>query len=504
MKILSTSQIREADKYTIEHDNIASIDLMERAASLCSEWIMNHFSNDHSFTFLCGMGNNGGDGLAIARHLKTNQYHVKVYIINHTSDFSADCEINKSKFEELAPTAIEVIKNANEIKLKQGKQIIIDALLGTGINKALNGLIKEVVLYTNNLNLPVISIDIPTGLNGDEPLKNEPSEVIINASHTLTFHCPKYSFLFSECARYVNDFTVLDIGLNKTFTETQTSKNHFIIKPEIAQLLHSRSKFSHKGTYGNALMVAGSEGKMGAAVLASKALLKSGVGLLTVNIPNRGHDVLLKELPEAMVICDENTDYISQAITIDKFNAIGVGPGIGTDKQTANVLKLIIQNSKIPLVLDADALNIISENKTWLSFLPAGSILTPHPKEFERLTEKSTHSIERIELLKQLATKHNLYVVLKGAHSCIACPDGNLYFNSTGNPGMAKGGSGDVLTGMITSFVCQGYNPKEACLIGVFLHGMAGDIAAQELTQQAMIPSDIINSLSKVFKLLSL
>ena len=323
---------------------------------------------------------------------------------------------------------------------------------------------------------------------------------IINATFTLSFQVPKLAFFFADNAKYVGDFFVLNIGLDEGFIASQKSPNNFVTQDMMLPLLKHRERFSHKGTYGHALLIAGCYGKIGAAMLAAKACLRAGVGLLTVHVPDCGYNILQTSVPEAMVSVDEHDSQFTGIKDIGKYNVIGVGPGIGQEADTANGLKFLIQNAKLPLVIDADALNILAENKTWLSFLPKGSILTPHPGEFARLAGKQDNNYQTHLAQIEFARKHQVYLILKGAYTAIATPAGEVYFNSTGNPGMATAGSGDTLTGIITGLVAQGYSSFEASVLGVYLHGLAGDIAANELGQEALIAEDITNNLGRAFK----
>jgi hydroxyethylthiazole kinase-like uncharacterized protein yjeF len=295
----------------------------------------------------------------------------------------------------------------------------------------------------------------------------------------------------------------LDIGLHKEMINRISSSYNYVTFSDIKQLYTPRQKFSHKGTYGHALLVAGSYGKMGAAVLSSRACLRTGVGLLTVHVPACGYEIIQTSIPEAMVSVDSEQKYISDNIHLDRYNVVGIGPGIGMEKQTQNILKVLIQNSRGPMVIDADAINILSENKTWLSFLPQGSILTPHPKEFERMVAMALSPEDRLKEQINFSREYNVYVVLKGAQTSISCPDGTVYFNSTGNPGMATAGSGDVLTGIVTSLLAQGYQAKDAAILGVYLHGFAGDVAAAKHSKESMIASDIIDCIEDFYNSLN-
>jgi len=505
MKIFSAPQLKEADQYTIANEPITSIDLMERVATASVEWITEKFNIDYNFIILCGLGNNGGDGLAIARLLAVKNYNVRVFIINHSVKHSPDFSTNYIRLTALSQNnlTVEEIKSLEqfqELFLNDAQSIIIDALFGTGLNKPIKGLVADIVNLLNVQLLPIIAIDIPSGLYCDE--LNDPNDCIVRANFTITFQFPKLSFMLPETAQYVGDFSILDIHLHADFINNTGTTNHFITKEDVQRFLKKRAKIAHKGNFGHALILAGSYGKMGAAVLSSKACMHTGAGLLTAHVPKVGYEIIQITLPEVIVDVDKEDYFISNIPKLENYDAIGIGPGIGTEQQTQNALKQLIQNTKVPLVIDADAINILSENKTWLAFIPANSIFTPHPKEFERLTGKAKNSFERFQKQCDFAMKNNVYVILKGAHTSIACPDGTAFFNSTGNPGMATGGSGDVLTGIITALIAQGYNSKQACILGVYMHGLAGDFATIEKSEESITATDIINHLSEGFKYL--
>ncbi|MCW3084222.1 MAG: carbohydrate kinase, YjeF related protein [Bacteroidetes bacterium] len=501
MKIFSIPQISEADAYTIAQEPVAPIDLMERAAIACTNWITERYDTNIHFKILCGLGNNGGDGLAIARLLAERGYTTEAFIINYSEKRSADFITNYERLKALQKNnVIQEIHSAEAFQQTftiTPQSVVIDAVFGSGLNKPLEGLVAQVISHVNKLHAHVIAVDVPSGLFGDE--QNAPSDEIMIAEYTLSFQFPKLSFMLPETAAFVGEFDVLDLGLHPEYIAHTSTKNYFITKTDVAPLLKNRSKSAHKGNFGHSLIIAGSKGKMGAAVLASKACLRSGTGLLTVHVPACGNDILQISIPEAMSHPDTEQNFITELPSLEKYKAIGIGPGIGQEKQTENVLKLLIQNTPVPLVLDADALNILSENKTWLAFIPANSIFTPHPKEFERLAGKASSGMERLQLLREFSIKNKVYVILKGAHTAIGCPDGTVFFNSTGNPGMAKGGSGDALTGMITALLAQHYTPEQACIIGVYLHGLAGNFAARASSVESMLASDLIDCIGDAF-----
>ncbi len=492
MQILSAQQIKELDDFTCANEPITSINLMERAAeALCEEiGVREGYLN---LTIICGKGNNGGDGLALARLISKNGIPVHVIVIDYTTNSSPNFLINlkrlpKKNIAFLETTVSPAIPADN---------IIIDALLGTGLSRPLSGVLADVVQQINSLPNRVISIDIPTGLFCEDNSGNNPKHVV-QAEQTLTFHCPKLSFFFAENAAFVGHFDVLNIGLLEQKSGV-VSANKWVKEKDVKALLRPRHPFSHKGTFGHGLLLAGRYGSMGAAVLSAKACMRSGVGLVTVHVPTLGVTILQTAIPEAMCSVDTGDTTIESLPKLDHFSAIGMGPGIGKEKDTANALKRLLQDCNVPLVLDADALNILSENKTWLSFLPANTVLTPHSKEFDRLAGPSESGYDRWKKQHEFAMRYNCVVVLKGAYTSVCNPAGQTFFNSTGNAGMATAGSGDALTGLIVGLLAQGYSPTEAAIVGVYLHGLAGDIAAKEQGQEAMIASDIIKAFGSAF-----
>lgn len=494
MKILSVEKIREADAFTIDNEPIASIDLMERAASKVYEWFMSRCkSKEVSVKIFCGIGNNGGDGLALARMLYFTDIIPQVFVVRVSDKMSHDCEINFNRLKEETEVPMYDVFSDDDFPQISDNEIIIDAIFGSGLNRSVDGFAAELIKHLNNNNAIRIAIDIPSGLSVDTTYQHD---AIFKADYTLSFQFPKLSFMFPENDVFVGKWEVLDIKLHKDFIENVETLNFYTTEDVAMPILRKRSKFSHKGTYGHAFLVAGSEGKTGAALLAAEACLRTGVGLLTAHLPKSAVLPMQIYLPEAMIDIDKSDAHCSEINDILSYTAIGVGPGIGKDSDTVIALKKIIQEATVPLVLDADALNIIADNPTWLSFLPDKTILTPHPKEFERLFGKTYNSYERLETQRKMSAVHNIIIVLKGAHTSITFPNGNCFFNSTGNPGMATAGSGDVLTGMILSLLAQRYTPEEAALLAVYLHGKAGDKAAKEKGEMSMIARDIIRNIS--------
>ena len=493
MKIPNIQSARAADAYTIVNEPISSVDLMERAAMQIYFWLMKKLkTKESSIKIFCGMGNNGGDGLVLARLLASQDIYAQVYIVHVSDNFSHDCEVNYERLKAIPEIPVYGVFSTDDFPKIDDSDIVIDALFGSGLSRPLEGLAAEMVNHLNDNQAIRIAIDIASGLNGDS-INN--GGVIFRPDYTLSMQFPKMAFLYPENEPFVGKWEVLDIKIHPDYIENIETANFYTTADVIKPLLHKRGKHSHKGTYGHALLIAGSTGKTGAALLASEACMRSGVGLLTTHLPGSAMLPLQVYLPEAMISPDKSDNNFSEVPDLQPYNAVGVGPGLGKAEETANALKHLIQEVKVPMVLDADALNIISENKTWLSFLPERTIITPHPKEFERLFGKTDNSAMRLELQREMSVKNNIIIVLKGANTAITFPGGSCFFNSTGNPGMATAGSGDVLTGIILSLLAQRYTPEEAAIIGVFMHGRAGDKVAAEKGMEAMIAGDVVETL---------
>ncbi|MEI6764432.1 MAG: NAD(P)H-hydrate dehydratase [Bacteroidota bacterium] len=500
MKILAVEQIREADAFTIINEPVSSIDLMERAAGAAFNWLMQRFGRSGSFIIFCGTGNNGGDGLVIARMLAAKNISVKIIIAHFTDKSSIDFSVNLDALKKIRNISINEISQNDVMPVIPKGSIVIDALFGSGLNKPLSGFAASLVNHMNKSGNNIISIDIPSGLFGDDNTQNDGA--IIEAAVTLTFHCPKLAFMFAENFRYTGEWHVIPIGLHREFVQNVPVQNYFLEKADCFSMVKTRQQFSHKGNFGHALLIAGSYGKMGAAVLAASSVLKAGAGLVTAHLPRAGYNIIQTSQPEIMVSVDEHEMFFTGLNDIGDYNAIAVGPGLGSAPETQSALKRLIQNSGVPLIFDADAINILGENKTWIPFVPANSIFTPHPKEFGRLTGTDFNGNGRRKAQVEFSKKHGVYVILKGAYTSISCPDGSCYFNSTGNPGMATAGSGDVLTGILLGLMARGYNSKEACLLGVYLHGLSGDIAAARFGQEFITASLMSDNLYKAFRAL--
>ncbi|MBP7513005.1 MAG: NAD(P)H-hydrate dehydratase [Flavobacteriales bacterium] len=495
--VLNAERSRQADAHTIAHEPVAAVDLMERAARAATQWLLGRYSARASFRVLAGCGNNGGDGLAIARLLADEGASVRVCLFRHRPELAPDARVN---LDRLAGTSVEMLDvPVGSIPVPPPEdEVVIDALLGIGSDRPLHGWLKDVVINVNGWVNEVVAIDMPSGLLAEDNAANDP-RAIVRADHVLTFQVPKLALLLPENGPFVGEWHCLPIGLDRAFMDGLGTKDLLIEASDAGELMPERPRAGHKGTFGHALLVAGSAGKTGAAVLAARACARSGVGLITVRLPMDLQAVMNVALPEAMTIVDpfeKRSSSDGQA----RFSAVGIGPGIGTGYESVVMLKRIVQEAPAPLVLDADALNILSENRTWLAFLPKRTILTPHPKEFDRLTERSATGFERLAKARAFAVRFGSVLVLKGANTAICSPDGRVYFNPSGNPGMAKGGSGDALTGIITGLLAQGLEPVSAAVLGVYAHGLAGDLAAGRSGMDGMLPGDLIDDLPLAWK----
>ncbi len=496
MKIFSISQVRALDAYTIEHEPVASIDLMERAAQAIFEAYAKSFDLQRPVLIVAGPGNNGGDALALARILVWVKSDVRVLLL-HNGKLSADCETNLRQLRNLKAEIITEITDSFVFPNINKETVIVDGIFGSGLSRPAEGIFAEAIDHINRSGCEVLSIDVPSGLHGE--LNPDTSVPIVKATRTFTLQFPKLAFLLPETGIFAGNWSVLDIGIHPEAISQTETRYFYIKKKDIQPKIKIREKFSHKGTYGHALIFAGSRDMAGAAVLSSVAALRSGAGLVTVHSASCNRIILQTAVPEVIFESDNNEHCISEFRDLTKFNAIAIGPGIGQTGETSFFLKSILSAYSNPIVLDADALNLIAANDL-PHLIPENSILTPHPKEFERLFGKSTNSYDRLQKASTIAQTHKIIIILKGAHTQIFMPDGKIYFNSTGNAGMATAGSGDVLTGIMAGLLAQGYQPQDAALTGVFLHGLAADLIPE--TEETMLASDIIRGLKLAFRTL--
>ncbi len=496
MNIFTASQIKACDAYTIHASNISSIDLMERAAARCSEWISANSPKDSVFIVLCGTGNNGGDGLAITRMLHNMGYSAKAFLLQFSDSLSADCQTNLDRLLAIDHSLVETLQPGTFITDIPKHITIIDAILGTGLNRAVEGWLADFINHINDVDNRKIAIDIPSGMPADNIPAKEAE--ILKANHTLSFQFYKRSFLHPETGKYAGNIELLDIELHPTFIESTHTNYQTIDSDTVKKLYKARNPFSHKGDYGTALVVAGSYGMMGAAVLAAKAALRSGAGKVKTLVPQIGYNIIQTTAPEAMcMVSGEN--HITKIIGWADCQSIGIGLGLGTHEYTIKAFTDFIEAVKQPVLLDADALNILGKHPELIGKVPANSILTPHPKEFERMFGTAANSMQQLELARTQAMRYNIFIILKGHHTAICTPEGECWYCTDGNAGMATGGSGDVLSGIITGLLAQGYAGYDAAILGVYLHARAGDKAAAIRGQYGLIAGDIINNMGEVW-----
>jgi len=492
MKILSVEQVREADRLTIEREPIASIDLMERAASRVADRLTEVFDPDMPFSVYCGMGNNGGDGLVIARLLRAAGYEVRVVVVRHLKKGSDGFETNLKQldgFEEWSPRKAPMPDEREVVR--------IDALLGSGLTRPLEGFLAEVVAALNNDPRFTVAVDLPTGIFADNNRHNDLT-MALRADVTFTFQWPKRAMVMPESGPMCGAFEVIDIGLDKEYSYSVETPWHFVDQNWVSKRYRDRPIFTHKNRFGHALISAGAKGTMGAAIMCARACLRSGVGLLTGHVPGSAETIWPVAVPEAMARFDAFPEHLTDHPKLDRYDAIGLGPGIGTEEDTAHMVKNLIRHAQSPLVIDADALNIVAENKTWLTFCQHVPILTPHLGEFERLSGVAPGP-DQYDAAIDFAQKYQCVVVLKGTYTATVLPNGETYFNSTGHSGLSTGGSGDVLTGLITGLRAQGYGVAEAAILGSYIHGRAAELALRDQSEESMLATDLPDYFGEVF-----
>jgi hydroxyethylthiazole kinase-like uncharacterized protein yjeF len=491
LPLLIASQIREADAYTIAHEPIASIDLMERASKAFVGWFVNHFPEDRkSVSIYCGTGNNGGDGLAIARMLHQHGYQkIEVKIARFSDKGTDDFNLNLDRLKQLDIPIIE-IKSGDQFP-EEKSSIIIDALLGTGLNKPLKGDYEKLVDHLNDLGKTIVSVDVPTGLLADGEIPSDAK--VLKANLVITFQQPKISFLLPESGPFIECWEAVNIGISEKFIRSVDSPYNLVGEKDIRSRLKPRHRFSNKGTYGHVLVVAGQPEIMGAALLSSSACVYAGAGLTTACVPQSGLTALNSYLPEIMAVV-RHEDQLPE-IDWTKFNTIAVGPGLGKGTESVSLFKYVLENFRKPIVIDADALNMLSSNPGLWVFVPKASIITPHVKEFDRLFGDHKNWWDRLQTGRQKSKEHGIYIVLKNDYTIIITPDDKLYFNSTSNAAMASGGMGDVLTGVIAALLAQKYSSEDACIIGNYIHGKAGDELALPNRMHVVLPSRLITQL---------
>jgi hydroxyethylthiazole kinase-like uncharacterized protein yjeF len=498
MKIFRVPQVREIDQYTIENEPVKSIDLMERAAGRVAGWYVRHFNTSRKVVIFAGPGNNGGDAMATARLLAERQYRVDCFLLKF-GKLSEDCSTNRSRLQSQGKTNFREIGDGDPLPAISSGDVVVDGIFGSGLSRTAGGFPAEVIRHINRHAGTVVAIDIPSGLFGEDNTGNDYGNVV-RADYTITFQFPFLSFFFDVNDPCVGRWRVHDIRLHPDKIRDTETPYRTLEKEEIRSMLPERPRFSHKGTYGHALVIAGSYGMMGAALLAGESCLRGGTGLVTLHVPRFGYGIVQTGFREGLVSLDPSDTFFSEPPGLEPYSAIGVGPGIGRRKDTGEAMKKLLEKSgRTPLVIDADGLYILSAHPEWHAKIPRGTIFTPHPKEFDRLAGESENSFRRHLKQREFAREHGVIVVLKGACTGIADPEGGYWFNTTGNPGMASGGTGDVLTGLITGLLAQGMKPLHAAMAGVYLHGMAGDLAVKETGEASLIAGDLIKYLGKAF-----
>ena len=502
MKIFTSAQIHELDQYTIEHEPIRSVDLMERAAKAITKAITEKWSTQTPVVVFAGPGNNGGDALAVGRLLAEQDYKVHIFLFNTNGKLSEDCAANKQRIldsRKLKDMITEVIEEFDPPQLT-AQTLVIDGLFGSGLTKPLAGGFASLVKYINQSPSFIVSIDLPSGLMTEDNTYNVRAN-IIKADLTQTLQQKKLAFLFPENQQFIGQLKILDIRLSEEGTQRIEAHYTMLEENDIRPRILHRNEYAHKGTMGHALVIAGSYGMAGAAVLATKACLRAGAGKVTVRTPRRNNDILQISVPEAIIDIDRDELYFNETVDTEDMDAVCIGPGLRQQENTAIAVISQIRRTQCPLVLDADALNVLANHRAWLQQLPKNIIMTPHPKEFDLLNGTTcSDSYERLSKARNMAEHLNAYILLKGHYTALCLPNGQVIFNSTGNAGMATAGCGDVLAGIITALLARGYKHADACMVGMYLHGLAGDLAAKELGQESLLASDLIDYLPKAFR----
>ncbi|MCM4151227.1 NAD(P)H-hydrate dehydratase [Arenibacter sp. N53] len=496
MKIFNTKQIYDADKFTIDKERISSDQLMERAAIQIFNWIHSRLQGAQTKIYLfSGIGNNGGDGLVLARHLREHGYNIEVHVVNYSEHRSKDFLINLDRLKEIKIWP-NFLNEESELPVIGQEDIVVDAIFGIGLNRLPDLWVVKLMQHLNGSSAFILSIDLPSGLFMESGLPNK--DGVIRANYVLTFQVPKLVFFLPETGKYIGHWEILDIGLDQEFLANSESEYELVGKSETLSMYMPREKYSHKGSYGHSLIIGGSYGKIGAVVLAAKGCMCAGSGLVTAYVPKCGYLPLQTALPEAMVLTDSQEGEITNIDFSLSPSVIGIGVGIGTSKSSVEAFSEFLNRNKVPLVIDADGLNILSMNPDLFKKMPSKTVLTPHPKELERIIGKWKDDFDKLKKTKEFSKKYDCIVIIKGANTIIIYGDKG-YVNTTGNPGMATGGSGDVLTGIITGLIAQGYLPLNAAIFGVYIHGKAADIAVENCGFQALIASGIIDNIGKAY-----
>ena len=493
MKILNVSQIQQADLHTIQNEPISSINLMERASQSFVKKFIALIPIPIPVYIFCGTGNNGGDGLAIGRILSQKGWKISVFICSDIQKGSEEFKINLERIDSYSS-----IFTSNDFPNIPNNSMVIDGLFGTGLSRKITGLYAQLIDFLNKLSVQRFAIDTPSGLLIDQHTPS--SHTVFQAHQTLSFQLPKIAFFMPENYKYVGQWHIIDIGLAPSFIHQQNTDFYYTKGNEVSHLIPERKLFTHKTAVGQLMIVGGSIGMVGAAALCAKAALKTGVGIVKVHLPTCGVSIVQTLVPEAMVIPDKEKNYISNFSSSD-IPTVAIGPGLSTSLKTSNALQHFFENHSHPLILDADALNIISQRKNLLNKLAKDTILTPHPGEFKKLVGEWKNDFHKIELLRTFCKKFHINVVLKGAYSAVCNKEGKVFFNSSGSPSLATAGSGDVLTGIIGALVAQHLSPFDALQLSVYLHGLAGELMVKK-NPFGNVASNIITFIPKAMELI--
>ena len=497
MKIFTAQQIYEADKQTILNEGIDSTELMERAATKIFDWLTDYLQDSKKkISVFCGIGNNGGDALIVAKLLLMEGYSVQTYVVNLSNNRSKDFLWAYNEFTTSTASEPTILSEGDSFPKIHKEELVIDGIFGIGLNRSITGWVKDLVQHINQSQAYKIAIDIPSGLFANAPITDP--DAILHADYTLSFQAPKLAFFLPESFPYVPVFKILNIGLDEKYLkETQTTA--ILTTKAVVKINYKpRQRFDHKGSNGHALIVGGSYGKIGAAILSTKACLRTGAGLVTSFIPKCGYNIMQSTVPEAMVLTDVHEKWISDITLSFNPSAIAIGMGIGQDIETKKALLELFKTVNCPMVIDADALNLIAKYKDLKEVIPKGSILTPHPGELKRLLGDWKNDYDKLAKAKKFSKKNEVIIIIKGAYTTIVHGD-KLYINTTGNPGMATAGSGDVLSGVLAALLSQNYKALAASILGVYLHGKAGDFALEKNGYENLIAGDIIDQIGKAF-----
>ncbi len=502
MKIFSTEGIRRIDEATIASENITSLELMERAASAVAYEIIARWRPSKRIVIFAGPGNNGGDALAVARMLFEQGYRPEVYLFNiRSSHLTPNCQTNRDRLVAMCDKALftEVVDNFTPPELGEN-DVVIDGLFGSGLRSPLKGGYTALVRYINNSKAYTVAIDVPSGLFGEWNTGADHRNIIC-ARLTLTFQFKRLSFFFSENAKFIGECQVLDIDMSPEAIESTPTDFYLIEKEDVRDAMRTRDPFSNKYDNGSLYLVAGSYGMMGAAQLATKGAMRAGVGLVTVHAPSCGYNIMQTAVPEALFEADVN-EICTTSINSGhhRYSVVALGPGMGTADETIDAVDAFLKNFRQPCLLDADALNCIAARPILLKSIPKGSVLTPHAREFDRLFSNCQNDEERLKRAIDVSKLYEVTIVLKGHYTMTVRPDGKVYINSSGNAGMATAGAGDVLTGVIAALIAQGYEPDQSVYMGVYIHGYAGDLAAERVGEHGLIASDIADAIGPAIK----